>query len=193
VIEEKGFLAATIADIAAAAGRSPGSFYNYYTSKEDLLVLWATQFRDEARERATVAFDRSAEPRAAVESAVRAHWSTFRDHLAEMIGVSQMASIDEEFATQWRALRHDAIASIASGITRSQRDGYCPGLDPQLAASAIVAMLNQFCFTWLAQGGDGPVGESAELDEEAAIATLVDLWYHGLYWRPEPSVDGAAG
>lgn len=191
VIEEKGFLAATIADIAAEAGRSPGSFYNYYTSKEDLLVVWATRFRDEARERAATAFDPESDPRAAVEAAVRAHWTTFKEHLAEMVGVSQMASIDDDFAAQWRSLRAGAVESIASGVTRAQRDGYCPGLDPRMAASAIVAMLNQFCFTWLAQGGDGPEpdahapsGGAAAFGEEAAITTLVELWYHGLYWRP---------
>jgi AcrR family transcriptional regulator len=35
VIARKGILATTIADIAAEAGRSAASFYNYYDSKEE--------------------------------------------------------------------------------------------------------------------------------------------------------------
>jgi AcrR family transcriptional regulator len=36
VIARKGILASTIADIAAEAGRSTASFYNYYDSTEDV-------------------------------------------------------------------------------------------------------------------------------------------------------------
>jgi AcrR family transcriptional regulator len=46
VIARKGILAATIADIAAEAGRSTASFYNYYDSKEAMVREWALRFRD---------------------------------------------------------------------------------------------------------------------------------------------------
>ena len=52
VIARKGILATTISDIAAEAGRSTASFYNYYDSKEAMVHEWAQRFRDEARERA---------------------------------------------------------------------------------------------------------------------------------------------
>ena len=52
VIARKGILATTIADIAAEAGRSAASFYNYYDSKEAMVRLWALRFRDEANQRA---------------------------------------------------------------------------------------------------------------------------------------------
>lgn len=181
VIAEKGFLAATVADIAAEAGRSIGSFYNYYESKEELLSIWATQYRDLAHARSKHPRDITAKE--SVEFAVRAHWSTFSEHIAEMIGVSQMATTDPNFARHWRDLRQDAIAEIADAIERAQQRGYAPGLDPLLAASAIVAMMNQFCFVWLAQDGDGPPG--TELDPEAAIATMTELWYRGIFWKDD--------
>ncbi|MBX9919756.1 MAG: TetR/AcrR family transcriptional regulator, partial [Mycolicibacterium frederiksbergense] len=55
VIARKGILATTIADIAAEAGRSTASYYNYYDSKEAMVREWAVRFRDEARERAMAA------------------------------------------------------------------------------------------------------------------------------------------
>ncbi len=180
VIEDKGFLAATIADIAEEAGRSPGSFYNYYDSKEALLRSWATRFSDTASERSATAFDDSVDPQVALRAAVTAHWTTFSDHLAEMVGVSQMATLDDEFADHWRELRRRAIRGISAGIRSAQRDGYCPGVDPDLAASAIVAMLMQFSFTWLAQGGD----DDRRLTADEAIDTLTTLWYRSVYWRP---------
>ena len=52
VIARKGIFATTIADIAADAGRSAASFYNYYDSKEAMVRQWALRFRDEANHRA---------------------------------------------------------------------------------------------------------------------------------------------
>ena len=51
VIARKGILATTIADIAAEAGRSTASFYNYYDSKEAMVREWALRFRAEFGER----------------------------------------------------------------------------------------------------------------------------------------------
>ena len=48
VIARKGILATTISDIAAEAGKSTASFYNYYDSKEAMVREWAVRFRDEA-------------------------------------------------------------------------------------------------------------------------------------------------
>ena len=55
VVARKGILATTVADIAAEAGRSTASFYNYYDSKEAMVREWAVRFRDEARERSLAA------------------------------------------------------------------------------------------------------------------------------------------
>ena len=55
VIARKGILATTISDIAAEAGKSTASFYNYYDSKEAMVREWAVRFRDEARERSRAA------------------------------------------------------------------------------------------------------------------------------------------
>ena len=57
VIARKGILAATISDIAAEAGRSTASFYNYYDSKEAMVREWALRFRDEARDWGRAATD----------------------------------------------------------------------------------------------------------------------------------------
>ena len=51
VITRKGILAATIVDIAAEAGRSTASLYNYYDSKEAVVREWALRFREEVGER----------------------------------------------------------------------------------------------------------------------------------------------
>ena len=155
VVARKGFLKMTIADITSEAKRSTASFYNYFDSKEDLLDGWAEDFRREARDRATASYRSGVSHRDLILGSVRAHWETYKQHLAEMVGVFQFAMINEEFAERWRSLRAEAIESIAIGVERAQREGYCPGANARLVASAIVAMLNQFSYTWLAEGGEG--------------------------------------
>ena len=183
VIATKGFLKMTVADIVKEADRSPASFYNYYDSKEDLLEAWARQFRDEARARAQQAYDKRLTGRELVEASARAHWVTYREHLAEMIGVFQQAMVNDAFAKVWEELCGEAITAIASMVKRAQSHGYCPGVDPTLTASAIVSMLNMFCYEHLANGHAGDV------DEERCIATLTEMWYRAVYWKPADRAD----
>lgn len=175
VIAEKGFLKMTVADIVQEAGRSPASFYNYYDSKEALLESWARQFQHEARRRVADAAP-SESIRARVEAAARGHWEAYRAHLAEMVGVYQLAMVNDEFAKVWEELTSDAVNGIVHGVTRAQEKGYCPGQDPLLTARAIVSMLQQFCYDNLANG------RAVDADDEACIATLTDIWYRAVYW-----------
>ena len=72
VVARKGILATTISDIAAEAGKSTASFYNYYDSKESMVREWAVRFRDEARDRRRRRPSRPDQPRALIRSRRRA-------------------------------------------------------------------------------------------------------------------------
>lgn len=181
VIADKGALRTTVADIAKEAGRAPASFYGYYTSKEDLLKHWAQEFQSDVQGRALPAFASGLTHRQRVEQSARAHWETYRDRLAEMVGVSQMAMVSDEFAQYWHEMCQPAVDAIAETIRRAQREGYCPDLRPQVTASAIVAMLNQFCYDHLATPG-----VSRDVTDDEAIAALADIWYRAIFWKPQP-------
>lgn len=183
VIGEKGFLKTTVADIVGEAGKSPASFYNYYDSKDALLEQWAREFQAEARRRFEVAIGGThPDPYEQITASVRAHWETYRERLAEMVGVFQLAMINDDFARVWDELCGDLVAIIAHDVRRAQRKGYCPGADATLTARAIVSMLNMFSYDTLANG------RAADADDERSIVTLADAWYHSVYWKPD-SVD----
>jgi AcrR family transcriptional regulator len=181
VIATKGFLKMTVADIVEVAGKSPASFYNYYDSKEALLRDWARQFQKEARRRADAAFDPKLTPRERVQAGARAQWETYRERLAEMVGVFQLAMINDDFAKFWDELCEEAVAGISEMVAGAQRRGYCPGVDPRLTASAIVSMLNMFCYEHLANGA------ASDVDDERCIETLAEIWYRAIYWKPDES------
>ncbi|MGV9799052.1 TetR/AcrR family transcriptional regulator [Mycobacterium sp. NPDC003449] len=180
VIARKGILAATIADIATEAGRSTASFYNYYDSKEAMVREWALRFRDEARERARAVAVPGLTDRERSYQAVSAHWTTYRHRLAEIISVSQLAMINDDFARYWAEICELPIALITSMVEHAQRQGFCPDDDAHLTAVALVSMLNQFCYTKLSGGN------ADDVDDEACITTLANIFHRTIYHKEDP-------
>ena len=173
VVARKGILATTIAGIAAEAGRSAASFYNYYDSKEAMVRQWAVRFRDEANERARPVTGHGLSHRERAHEAAAAHWHTYRNRLAEVISVSQLAMVSDDFAQYWAEICSVPTSFISDTVRRAQAEGYCPDDDPQLVAEAIVAMFNQFCFVQLTR--------RTEPDDAACIRTLANIYYRAIY------------
>jgi AcrR family transcriptional regulator len=180
VVARKGILATTVADIAMEAGRSAASFYNYYDSKEAMVREWALRFRDEASQRALAVIRHGLSDQERAQQAASAHWHTYRNRLAEMISVSQLAMINDDFAQYWAEICAIPTSFITEMVRRAQTQGYCAGDDPKLVAVAIVAMFNQFCYLQLA----GPRPRSAgEPDDQACIDTLANIFYRAVYYK----------
>jgi AcrR family transcriptional regulator len=178
VIARKGFLATTIADIATEAGRSTASFYNYYDSKEAMIREWALRFRDEVSERAKPVTRHGLSTRERVHQAAAAHWHGYKHRLAEMISMSQLAMVNDDFAPYWAEICSIPTSFITEMVQRAQADGYCADDDPQLIAVAMVAMLNQFCYLQLTSATS-----NGEPDDEACIATLANIFYRAIYYK----------
>lgn len=177
VVARKGILATTISDIAAEAGRSTASFYNYYDSKEAMVREWAVRFRDEARDRARAAAAPELSNSERAYRAAAAHWNTYRHRLAEIISVSQLAMVSDDFAQYWAEICELPIELVTSMVEHAQQQGFCTGDDPHLVAVALVSMLNQFCYTQLS--GDG----AKTADDDACITTLANIFYRTIYYE----------
>lgn len=180
VIARKGILATTISDIAAEAGRSTASFYNYYDSKEAMVHEWAQRFRDEARDRALPATSPELTNWERSHQAAAAHWETYRHRLAEVIAISQLAMINDDFAQYWAEICELPISLIVSMIKHAQQQGFCQDDNPRLVAVALVSMLNQFCYTQLSGNG------AATADDDACVTTLANIFYRTIYHEGNP-------
>jgi len=190
VIAQKGFLRMTISEIAAAAGRSPASFYNYYDSKEDLLEELADEFRADTLKRQQIAVEPGTPLYPVMRAAAAAYWESYKTHLAELVGVFQVAMVDDRFAQRWRDIRVAGIETIKAGIDRAQAAGYCPAIDPWLTAGALGSMFEHFCYVSLAQGG---AFSHRSVDERAAIETIASIWFHAVYWTEESAPNPTFG
>ena len=183
VFAERGFLNTTVADIAEKAGRSPASFYYHYDSKEGVLIALFQDFNDAVTAGASEMFDPAAPPKDQIEQLTRNFWRTYREWLPVLTAVFQLSMVDAGFYEHWRSIRLDAVRAIRAWVRDAQSKGFAPELDPDLAASALAAMLDGFCYMWLARDGDLP---DVTLDEERAQRTLAALCFRSLYG----SVDG---
>ena len=182
VFADKGYLNAKISDITAAAGRSTGSFYNYYDTKQQLLQALLEQFPAQIVERTRdkLTDDWSAN----IEAAVRAYVETFRDYLPEMIGVFHLSMTDQAAAAWWRAQRAEGIRSVLIVIGAVEQAGVVVDLDHTTFASAMVSMLESYCWTWLAAGGEDV--EAAHYDEQLSVTTLAEVWRRAMLGTAHP-------
>ena len=178
VIARKGFLAATVSDIAGEAGKSAGSFYNYYDSKESMVREWVQRFIADAKANVRAADEPDLSNRERSQRAAAMYWHTYRNKLPEIVSVSQLAMVNEDFAAYWSDLCALPIEVIATVVRNAQRDGYCQGDDPELTALALVSMLNQFCYYQFS--GDG---KADAVDEEACITTLANVFHRTIYHK----------
>jgi AcrR family transcriptional regulator len=182
VFERDGYLGARVADIAAEAGVAHGSFYTHFSSKQDvfLAVMRAVgeQFRQAiapppgegpapaGREGRA---GRAADAYEALDRSNRRYLDAYRANSVIWALAEQVATVDAEIHRIRLRGRRQHVERVAKTIRRWQERGIAdPGIDPQTTAGALVSMLSNFAYWWLA-GGDS-------YDPEAAAATLTDIW-----------------
>jgi AcrR family transcriptional regulator len=174
VFERDGYYSARVADIVADAGVAHGSFYTYFSSKQEafLAVMRAVgaQFAEAIagppgdRNRGR---DESA--REALDRSNRRYLDAYRANSVIWALAEQVATIDPEIHEIRLRGRRQHVERVAATIRRWQQRGIAdPGIDPHTTAGALVSMLSNFAYWWLA-GGDS-------YDPEAAAATLTDIW-----------------
>lgn len=147
VFRRSGFAAATLRQIASAAGIRPGSLHYRFQAKEDLL----TDLMERAMERLTAAVQSAvastSDPAERLRLGLRAHLETLLsgddsfyvllyDFRSLELGRAAMTELREKYETVWDRLLQDAIDA---GLAR-------PGVD--------VALVRQFGFgamNWVAQ------------------------------------------
>jgi AcrR family transcriptional regulator len=179
VFARDGYLNAKISDIAAEAGRSVASFYNYYDTKADLLIALAEEFHAEATKMAALPYRAGLSGEEALREAVAGFWHTYARRRGELIGIFQAGMVEGRFRDRWLELRREAVDRIAGAVRAAQAQGYCPGADPLMTASALSAMLEHFCYIWLGQGGEKDV----PFDDVRALDALTTIWAKAVYWR----------
>jgi AcrR family transcriptional regulator len=174
VFERDGFLDARITDITAEAGVAAGTFYTYFTSKEDAFAAVMEEVSEEMlHPRLKEIADRD-DPVAVIEAANRAYLVAYRRNARLMALMEQVAQIDADFR-RLRLRRARAFGERnAQAISRLQQRGWAdPELDAQLAADALSAMVSRMAYLRYVLG-------FGRASPETLARTLTRLWVNAL-------------
>jgi AcrR family transcriptional regulator len=183
VFARRGYHAARVDDIVKVARTSHGTFYLYFSNKEDLL-------------RALVG--EAGEVVASLDSALGPvgsggeGWRELRRWMEEFSAAWQryapvlrawtdLAMSDPELSAQGHAAAGAVASTLAGRIAES---GPQLGIDPNAAAEAVVAMVDRFHY--LRQFAGEPV-------DDAALDTLTTMVHRALFGGGSPPVEFLAG
>lgn len=177
VFKRDGYLNARMTDIADEAGKSPGTLYNYFDNKREILHAMLEDFLNRVLE------DGNPDPQGvytaeSLRSAVAVFWRTYTEFIPELVGITHAAAVEDEFLHAWMQIREVGVRQIAGRIKVLQREGTTdPSVDPYVAASALSSMLEHSCYLWLGMNVQG-VGRPESDDQ--AIDTITYLWSRAL-------------
>jgi len=183
---ERGYLNTKITDITAAAGRATGSFYDHFSSKEELLQALLADMREKARDQIG-AGDGHPPHDLTDPDQLREHlaiaWHLMRDYRPVMIALLESAMAAGPGAGEmWRRLIEDTRV-LREHLEHLRDTGHrLPG-DPELVAAAMGGMLSMLAYALL--GGDTRSGRS----DDEVIDTLTQLLLYGI---AGPGGSGAA-
>jgi AcrR family transcriptional regulator len=183
VFERDGFLEARITDIAAEAGVAAGSFYTYFTSKEDAFAAVIDEVSEEMlHPRLTAGPVAPDDPIAVIEAANRAYLLSYRRNAKLMALMEQVAQVDDDFRRLRLKRARAFIDRNAHAIARLQQRGLAdPELDPNLAAQAMSSMVSRMAYNRYVQGlGNGSL--------DALSTTLTRLWANALGITSHPTL-----
>lgn len=170
VFERDGYLDTRVADIAAEAGLAHGSFYTYFSSKQAVFLAVVRDVGRQIREAVAPApGDADADAYEALDRSNRRYLETYRANSVMWALVEQVSTIDPEVHRMRLLGRRAHVERVARTIRRWQARGIAdPNVDLRTTAGALVSMLSNFAYWWLA-GGD-------TYDANVAARTLTDIW-----------------
>jgi len=170
VFERDGFIDARITDISAEAGVAAGSFYTYFTGKEDVLAAVLAEVEDEMLHPRLREFADRDDPVTVIETANRAYLEAYRRNAKLMGLMEEVAQVDERFRRLRRRRMRAFAERNAQALARLQEQGIAdPALDPRLAAQALSVMVSRMAYLRYV---DGFGNDSTD----ALAATLTRLW-----------------
>jgi len=173
VFERDGYLGARLVDITTEAGTAAGSFYTYFTGKEDIFTAVLAEVQEEMLHPHVREMTANDVPLAVIEASNRAYLRAYQRNANLMRLLEQVANVDDTFR-ELRRRRSQAFARRnARSIEDLQRRGLAdPSLDPLLAASALSSMVSRTAYAAFVLGD--------QWDFEELVATLTRLWGNAL-------------
>ena len=166
-----GYQKTTVAAVAAAAGVSLGTVYQYFRDRSDLVAALVTGSVSTMLDRTDTRW-RAAEGDAGLHRIIL-NFITSYTEVAALAGVwEEVAHIDDDLAQMRRELGRVFTGTVARELRRSAAAGTVrDDVDPELAARALTGMVDRYCYVTYVFD---PPRRLPSVDESATV--LARLW-----------------
>ena len=172
VFEQRGYHAARVDDVVKMARTSHGTFYLYFSNKEDLFKALA---EDAMADMASLADEigpigPGEDGRAAVRAWIDRFSETYSRHSTVIRAWTEGEIVENDLGRQGQKL----LARLAQALAKRINDADpATGADPEIAALACLSMLERF--TYLVQS------RQITFEREAMIDTLAAVTHAGFF------------
>ncbi|GAA1217102.1 TetR/AcrR family transcriptional regulator [Pseudonocardia alaniniphila] len=179
--ERKSYHLVRVSDIAEQAGTAVGSFYTYFSSKQDVftavmreMIADLPQVPDPPADRPRVSPQARRERAAGrIRQAIEHYFDGHKQFATLTMRADEAMSVHPELMPLRLAAHQASAERITRSLRRWQEAGIVdPRLDPDHAGDALAAMVGHATRVWLTYG--------QEHDRSTAIDTLTRLWINGI-------------
>ncbi|CAJ1511058.1 TetR/AcrR family transcriptional regulator [[Mycobacterium] burgundiense] len=172
VFERDGFLGSRLSDITVEAKCSAGTFYTYFSSKEEIFAAVLEAAQDDMLHPGMPRVADDDDPAAVIEASNRAYLVAYLRNAKLMALMQQVATVDPDFEALRRHRSEKFVERNARHIAELQSRGLADEtLDPLLTSYALSGMVSRMAMEALVIG-------KRDLDDVVAI--LTKLWVNAL-------------
>jgi TetR/AcrR family transcriptional regulator, cholesterol catabolism regulator len=177
IIQQKGFHATSMKDIADAVSLQKASLYHHVSNKQEILLLLLEQGLDMLTLRLQTVLQTNESADMKIRQAVFAFFETLSEH-SDIVSVLllEYRSLDPEFQTRHISSRDRYENLWRDMITEGIHSGVFRKCDPAITARSLLGVMN-WTITWYRS--TGPLSVSQLTDH------VVDLILNGLYSHSE--------
>ncbi|WP_084546662.1 TetR/AcrR family transcriptional regulator [Glycomyces arizonensis] len=173
---ERGYLNTKITDITKEAGRSTGSFYEHFASKDELLMAMLQGMEDRADELVDTTVhprEHDLTDRAQLRQHIEVGWTVMREHAPVVSALFQsMIAAEPGSGRAWNDLAADTDVFRRHLEYSAEQGKELPG-DPELVAAAIGGMISMLSYAVNS-------AKDRDFDDQTVIDTLTALLHRGL-------------
>ncbi len=175
VFESTGYLDTRLVDITKRAKCSAGTFYTYFSSKEEIFAAVLELAQEDMLHPGMPRVADEDDPAAVVEASNRAYLEAYRRN-AKLMGLLEQVSHIDPVIRELRQKRGDAfIRRNARSIAHLQDRGLADReVDALLASRALSGMISRLAFSHFV------VNEDESVDMDALVYTATRLWVNAL-------------
>jgi AcrR family transcriptional regulator len=172
LILRHGYEGMTLRQLAAEVGLQPGSLYNHFATKQQLLFELVNEHMTDLLAASREAIGGIGDPGEALAAFCAFHLRYHMSRKAEVFVINfELRSLDAENRARIVALRSDYEDQLVGVLRAGQGMGRFRPTDPQVTAYAIIGMLTHVC-TWHQAGG--------RLSEAQIVELYADLVFGGV-------------